>query len=61
MTQTLHKSPYDLAAVRKLLPPSRKALQSCSATVQQKCDNADGGLVDDFGALCHVALQRSMD
>jgi len=67
-TKTLHKSPYDLAAVRKLLPVSRSALQSCIATVQDKCSSSsssssssDMGLVEDFGALCDAAFARSME
>uniref|UniRef100_A0A7S2REF7 Uncharacterized protein n=1 Tax=Eucampia antarctica TaxID=49252 RepID=A0A7S2REF7_9STRA len=55
----LQKSPYDLAAVRKLLPVSRAALKSCISTVEEK--GANDNLITDFGELCDAAVKRSME
>jgi hypothetical protein len=59
----LHKSPLDLAAVRKLLPLSRNELNFCMNTVRSATTNEDGNtrLVKDFGALCDASVQRSME
>lgn len=64
---TLQKSPHDLAAVRKLLPASRAALQSCISTVSSKVgansDDAEDAatLIADFGELCDAAVKRSLE
>lgn len=58
----LHDSPLDLAAARKLLPLSRKAVESCLTTVREKTEGSLGmRLVLDFGSLCDAAVKSAMD
>jgi hypothetical protein len=58
----LHDSPLDLAAARKLLPLSRKAVKSCLSTVKDKTQGSQGMLlVQDFGSLCDAAVKNAMD
>lgn len=59
----LQGSPLDLAAGRKLLPISRKALESCLSVVNSNASNENGEmvLVRDFGALCDAAVKTSID
>lgn len=58
----LHGSPLDLAAARKLLPLSRKALENCVAVVRQNASNNQGEmiLVKEFGSLCDAAVKSAM-
>jgi hypothetical protein len=59
----LSGSPLDLAAARKLLPLSRKALESCLYVVQANASNEDGEmmLVRDFGSLCDAAVKSALN
>jgi len=59
----LHGSPLDLAAARKLLPLSRKAVESCLSIVQANASDEDGEmvLVKEFGALCDAAVKSAVD
>lgn len=59
----LHGSPLDLASARKLLPLSRKAVDSCISVVLANASDDDGDmiLVRDFGALCDAAVKSSLE
>lgn len=59
----LHGSPLDLAAARKLLPLSRKAVESCLSLVQSNASDDDGEmiLVKEFGALCDAAVKSAVE
>lgn len=61
---TLHNSPLDLAAARKLLPLGRKAVEDCLSTVRARTMNSEDGtmmLVADFGSLCDASVKNAMD
>jgi hypothetical protein len=59
----LSGSPLDLAAARKLLPLSRKAVENCLSVVRQNCRNDQGEmiLVKEFGSLCDAAVKSVME
>jgi hypothetical protein len=59
----LHGSPLDLAAARKLLPLSRKAVESCLSIVQANASDDDGEmvLVKEFGTLCDAAVKSAVE